>query len=103
MDVIDYVMVAQLPTHDAQAAILHAQIVMWSFIVFGLGVVMMVNTFAAQALGRGDRRETAASLRLDREQVAPLRVRGLPNLALLAVGLPLYLFHWRTIRREVSL
>ncbi len=60
MDVIDYVMVAQLPTHDAQAAILPAQVVMWSYIVFGLGVVTMVNTFAAQALGRGDRRETAA-------------------------------------------
>jgi len=60
MDVIDYVMVAQLPTHDAQAAILPAQIVMWSYIVFGLGVVTMVNTFAAQALGRGARRETAA-------------------------------------------
>lgn len=25
------------------------------------------------------------------------------NLALLAVGLPLYLYHWRTIRREASI
>ncbi len=52
MDVADFIMVARLPTEDAQAAILPAQVVMWSYIVFGLGVVTMVNTFAAQALGR---------------------------------------------------
>ena len=33
MDVADYVMVARLPTEDAQAAILPAQVVMWSYIV----------------------------------------------------------------------
>lgn len=60
MDVTDYVMVARLPTADAQAAILPAQVVMWSYIVFGLGVVTMVNTFAAQALGRRQERESSA-------------------------------------------
>ncbi len=60
MDVTDYVMVAQLPTRDAQAAILPAQVIMWSYIVLGLGIVSMVNTFAAQALGRRDDCEGAA-------------------------------------------
>lgn len=60
MDVTDYVMVARLPTEHAQAAILPAQVVMWSYIVFGLGVVTMVNTFAAQALGRKQERECSA-------------------------------------------
>ncbi len=60
MDVADYIMVAQLPTNNAQAAILPAQVVMWSYIVLGLGIVMMVSTFAAQSLGRKDHREGAA-------------------------------------------
>jgi MATE family multidrug resistance protein len=60
MDIVDYVMVTQLPTHDAQAAILPAQIIMWSYIVIGLGIVSMVNTFASQSLGRGEFRECSA-------------------------------------------
>ncbi len=60
MDIVDYVMVTQLPTHDAQAAILPAQILMWSYIVIGLGIVSMVNTFASQSLGRGEPRECSA-------------------------------------------
>ena len=60
MDVADFIMVARLPTEDAQAAILPAQVVMWSYIVFGLGVVAMVNTFAAQALGRKKEAECSA-------------------------------------------
>ena len=60
MDVADYVMVARLPTEDAQAAILPAQVIMWSYIVFGMGVVTMVNTFAAQALGRKNEPESSA-------------------------------------------
>lgn len=60
MDVADFIMVARLPTEDAQAAILPAQVVMWSYIVFGMGVVTMVNTFAAQALGRKNESECSA-------------------------------------------
>ncbi len=60
MDVADFIMVARLPTEDAQAAILPAQVAMWSYIVFGLGVVTMVNTFAAQALGRKNEPECSA-------------------------------------------
>lgn len=52
MDVCDFVMVARLPDHNAAAAILPSQVIMWSYIVFGVGIVSMVNTFAAQALGR---------------------------------------------------
>lgn len=52
MDVADYIMITWLPTDDAQAAILPAQILMWTYIVLGLGVVSMVNTFASQSLGR---------------------------------------------------
>lgn len=60
MDVADFIMVARLPTEDAQAAILPAQVVMWAYIVFGLGVVTMVNTFASQALGRRNESECSA-------------------------------------------
>ncbi len=52
MDVADYVMITWLGVDEAQAAILPAQLVMWSYIVLGLGVVSIVNTFAAQCLGR---------------------------------------------------
>ncbi len=60
MDIVDYAMITQLPTPDAQAAILPAQIIMWSYIVIGLGIVSMVNTFASQSLGRGDFRACSA-------------------------------------------
>lgn len=52
MDIADYVMIARLNADEAQAAILPAQIVMWSYIIIGVGIVSMVNTFASQSLGR---------------------------------------------------
>ena len=60
MDVADYVMITWLPTDDAQAAILPAQILMWSYIVLGLGIVSMVNTFVSQSLGRKEYPECGA-------------------------------------------
>src|SRR3989304_5959479 len=60
MDIADYVMITWLPTDDAQAAILPAQILMWSYIVMGLGIVSMVNTFVSQSLGRKEYRECSA-------------------------------------------
>ncbi|MHC4697439.1 MAG: MATE family efflux transporter, partial [Planctomycetota bacterium] len=52
MDIADYMMITRLQVTDAQAAILPAQLIMWSYIVIGLGIVSMVNTFASQSLGR---------------------------------------------------
>ncbi len=60
MDVADYVMVTSLGLDEAQAAILPAQMIMWTYIVFGLGVVSLVNSFASQALGRGGKRDCSA-------------------------------------------
>ena len=60
MDISDYIMITWLPTDDAQAAILPAQILMWSYIVMGLGIVSMVNTFVSQSLGRKEYRECSA-------------------------------------------
>lgn len=60
MDVGDYVMITGLRSPEAQAAVLPAQMYLWSFIVLGVGVVSMANTFAAQSLGRGQPRECAA-------------------------------------------
>ncbi len=60
MDIADYVMITWLPTDDAQAAILPAQILMWSYIVVGLGIVSMVNTFTSQSLGRKEYHECSA-------------------------------------------
>jgi MATE family multidrug resistance protein len=63
MDVADYVMVSMLPGRaatEAQAAILPAQVLMWSFLVLGMGIGAMISTFAAQCLGRGEHRESSA-------------------------------------------
>ena len=60
MDIADYVMISHLPTDDAQAAILPAQILMWTYIVIGMGIVSMVNTYASQLLGKGQPRECSA-------------------------------------------
>lgn len=60
MDIADYMMIARLPTSDAQAAILPAQILMWSYIVIGIGVVSMVSTYASQCLGRKEYHECSA-------------------------------------------
>lgn len=57
MDVTDYLLISWAKLTEAQAAILPAQMLMWSYIVLGMGVVSMVNTFTAQSLGRGEREE----------------------------------------------
>jgi MATE family multidrug resistance protein len=62
MDFTDYVLVKYLHSDEAQAAILSAQMVFWTYTVLGTGIVMMVNTFAAQALGRRQPRECGAYL-----------------------------------------
>lgn len=60
MDIADYVMITHLDLAEAQAAILPAQVVMWSYIVLGFGIASMVNTFASQSLGRKEYRECSA-------------------------------------------
>lgn len=60
MDVADFVLITYLPTDEAQAAILSAQTMMWSYIVIGLGIVSMINTFAAQSLGKKNPAECSA-------------------------------------------
>lgn len=57
MDVADYFMITQMRLDEAQAAILPGQIVMWSYIIFALGIASLVSTFASQALGRKQYRE----------------------------------------------
>jgi len=52
MDVTDYVMISRLPEGVAQAALLPAQLFLWTYLVIGMGIVSIVATFAAQALGR---------------------------------------------------
>ncbi|MFQ5413247.1 MAG: MATE family efflux transporter [Phycisphaerae bacterium] len=52
MDIADFVMIKWMKLDAAQAAILPAQMVMFTYIVIGMGIVSMVNTFAAQCLGR---------------------------------------------------
>lgn len=53
MDIADYIMITNLHLAEAQAAVLPAQMVVWCYIVLGLGIVSLVNTFASQSLGRG--------------------------------------------------
>lgn len=60
MDVADYVLITIAGLKAAQAAVLPAQMWMWSYTVIGFGVVMMINTFAAQALGRKEHKECSA-------------------------------------------
>lgn len=57
MDIVDYVMITRLELTEAQAAILPSQILMWSYIIAGLGIVSVVNTFASQSLGKKQYRE----------------------------------------------
>jgi len=52
MDLADYVMIARLNLPEAQAAILPAQVLVWSYIIIGMGIASMVNTFASQSMGR---------------------------------------------------
>ncbi|MCH8251471.1 MAG: MATE family efflux transporter [Planctomycetes bacterium] len=60
MDVADFVMISTLGHGKAQAAILPAQMIMFTYIVFGMGIVSMASTFAAQSLGRKRYRECSA-------------------------------------------
>jgi len=52
MDVTDYVLITWLDDPAAQAAILPAQMIMWCYIVLGMGTLTITNTFASQNLGR---------------------------------------------------
>ncbi len=60
MDIVDYFMISRLNLVEAQAAILPAQIVMWSYIIAGLGIASVVSTFASQSLGAKRHRECSA-------------------------------------------
>ena len=60
MDVTDYWMISRTGDSDAQAGILPAQMVIWAYIVIGMGTVSIINTMASQSLGRGDRRTCSA-------------------------------------------
>ncbi|MCB9850906.1 MAG: MATE family efflux transporter [Phycisphaerales bacterium] len=62
MDIADFAMISALPegSESAQAAILPAQITLWTFIVTGLATVSINNTFVSQAIGRGRPRNAAA-------------------------------------------
>lgn len=60
MDFVDYSMITHMGSSAAQAAILPAQTIMWSYIVFGMGIVSVVNTFASQCLGRNQHAECSA-------------------------------------------
>lgn len=60
MDVVDFTLVKYLNDPEAMAAILPAQMLVWTFIVIGFGLVAAVNTFASQAVGRGEPREASA-------------------------------------------
>lgn len=59
MGLVDFVMVSRLGT-EAQAAIVPAGIVLFTFIAFGFGVVSAVNTLVAQCYGRGEPEAAAA-------------------------------------------
>lgn len=52
MDIADYIMITGLDAVEAQAAILPSQMIMWSYITLGMGLVSVISTFTAQSLGR---------------------------------------------------
>jgi len=61
MDLADFAMISRLPNAPAaQAAILPAQITLWTFIVTGLATVSINSTFVSQSFGRGNLRTAAA-------------------------------------------
>ena len=62
MDLADFFMISRLPegAETAQAAILPAQITLWTFIVTGMATVSITNTFVSQSLGRDRPREASA-------------------------------------------
>lgn len=59
MSLVDFIMVSQLG-RDAQAAIMPAGLVLWTLIGFGMGLVSIVNTFVAQALGSSSHKNCGA-------------------------------------------
>lgn len=60
MDVVDFKLVTLLHDPAAAAALLPGQMIVWCFIVLGLGTVNLVGTFVAQSLGRDNHRECSA-------------------------------------------
>ncbi|MFQ5490382.1 MAG: MATE family efflux transporter [Phycisphaerae bacterium] len=60
MDVTDYLMISRLTEGAAHAALLPAQLLLWTFIVIGMGIASIVATFAAQCLGRQRYRDCSA-------------------------------------------
>ena len=60
MDIADFTMISFLPSDAAQAAILPAQVIMWAYIVLGMGTISIISTFTSQALGRGQDRSCGA-------------------------------------------
>lgn len=59
MGFVDFTMVSQLGT-DATAAISPATILVFNVMVLGMGPATSAQTFAAQCLGRGDKKKAAA-------------------------------------------
>lgn len=61
MDLADFTMISRLPNAQvAQAAILPAQITLWTFIVTGMATISINSTFVSQSLGRGRLRDASA-------------------------------------------
>jgi MATE family multidrug resistance protein len=60
MDVSDFILIKHLDSQAAKAAILPAQMAMWIALVAGMAIVSMINTYAAQSLGRKRYRDCAA-------------------------------------------
>ncbi len=60
MDITDYWMISRTGDSDAQAGILPAQMVIWAYIVIGMGTVSIISTMASQSLGRGNHRNCSA-------------------------------------------
>jgi MATE family multidrug resistance protein len=59
MRVTDFYFVSKLG-QDAQAAIVPAQMLMWCYIALCFGICSVINTLAAQSLGRGQHRDCSA-------------------------------------------
>lgn len=62
MDIADFFMISRTgaAAKASMAAILPAQITMWTFIVGGFATISIVNTFVAQSLGRNRPQDTSA-------------------------------------------
>ena len=62
MDIADFKMVGLMgeSANAAQGAILPAQVTLWSFIIFGFGTIVVINTFVSQSFGRDRLHDTSA-------------------------------------------